>query len=120
MSDHRMRFEWDRDSVTATLTCTAPEGADCRLIGADHCDCENWVIERADSPMATPFHRVPTFSGPDIIHWMHDGGHCNAVEWMDSGDTADFAEQGQEFLIAEVPVSLSWDDNGPLWERGAR
>lgn len=112
---HVIVWEFDQDSVTSRLECRAPKGAHCRLVGPDHCQCESWTVEHADSPMASPFHRVETYGGADIIHWMHDSGECSAVMW-DIGDE-ESATPGQRFTIGEVPVTLSWEDPGYSWTR---
>lgn len=116
MSDHVMVFEFDRDCVRARMECRAAPDADCRLVGPDHCDCESWTIERADSPVATPFHRVETFGGAEVIHWMRPGGECNVCLFVNELPE-ESAAPGQRFTLAEVPVTVSWEIEDYSWTR---
>ena len=85
MTDHHMTFTFDKGVVSAQFKCTAPEWSDCRLVGMDNCHCESWTIERAHEG-AAPYHRVETIGGAEILHWMKDGGECNAATFINEGD----------------------------------
>lgn len=117
MSDHRLVFEFDRDSVRLTMKCFAEEGSDCRLTGPEGCTCERWKIERAHEG-AVAYHEVETIGGAEILHWMHDGGECNYAVWMNkSGDLSELNEDREAFVVAAIPVEAVWNEQGPTWKR---
>lgn len=118
MTDHRMVFRFERDGVTAEMTCNAPVGADCRLIGPPGCTCESWTIERAHDA-AEPFHRVDTIGGAEILHWMVDGGgECNVCTWInESGIPMELNGGRESFILAAVPVTPDWTGEDYGWTR---
>lgn len=90
---HSVAWFIDRDTVYGRLTCTAPEGAPCRLICDD--GCEEWPCP----------------------HELVDHGLCNAVEWVGSvGATEESYGGGDERPLRDGPVTFRWDGDGYLWE----
>lgn len=118
--EHRLVFEYDRDHVTCEMRCYAEEGADCRLVGMDNCNCEFWNIERAHEG-AAPYHQVDTVGGAEILHWMKDGGECNYCTWInESGIAEELNSERESFMIAAIPVEQVWTGDGAEWRRAGR
>ncbi len=93
---HNLRVSVENDYITAKFTCTAPEGAQCRLICTDS-DCEYW-----------------TFDG---THPLIDGGRCGAKEWFEAVDWLEVHEStGHESLLYDGPVNAFWDGEEFQWQ----
>ncbi len=90
---HSVAWFIDRDAVYGLLTCTAPEGADCRLACED--GCESWPCD----------------------HVLVDQGVCGAIEWVNSvGSTEEGYGGGDERPLRDGAVTFRWDGDGYLWE----
>lgn len=88
---HSIAWSIDRDSIVAKLTCTAPEGAPCRLTCPK--GCPSW-------PCA---------------HDLIDEGHCNGVEWIDATGAVDSWGGIFEKPLKDGPIYLWWDGDCWLW-----
>lgn len=93
--------------LSAEARCTAPKGADCRLV----CDvgCETFVIER--DAAGNPWH----IEDEAPLHRMHDAGHCNVVEYLNA-EPADIPDlhQGAPVRIS-VAVTPVWEGDFYAW-----
>lgn len=115
--EHVMLVTFEGERVEMRLECRAHETANCRLQPTveSQCQCESWTIERADSPMATPFHRAETYA--DIIHWMEPGPGCNVCDWINAYTAEEIAASGQHFTIGEFPIEPQWEIDCMVWRR---
>ena len=94
MSDHKITWTHRSDYVTTEVTCTAQEGADCRMSCVGGCD--SWELN-------------------DHAHALADQGHCNAVEWfVGFGDPVEFFAGPEGTPVHAGPVDVRW--NGHDWE----
>ena len=114
VSDHTMKADYRDGRVTLTPVCSAPESADCRVSPRNGCTCESWTLERADD--GTPYHRVDTFGGAEVLHWMNTGGPCLVAEWLE--DDPEAAGPAGNFPVAEFPIAPVWQpEGGYTWKR---
>lgn len=107
MSDHVIVFVFDDGSVTTRLECRAAAGADCRLVGGDDCQCEEWAVER--DAEGNPYHESDY-----TRHYMVDSGHCNAELFVN--DAPEDSGTGR-FTAATIPVNLTWEGDWYSWQR---
>lgn len=117
--EHVLLVTFEGERVKMRPECRAPETANCRLQPKieSQCQCESWTIERADSPMATPFHRVKTYGGADIIHWMEPGRECHVCDWINACSAEETSVPGQQFTIGEFPIEPQWEIDYMQWRR---
>ncbi|QLD10912.1 hypothetical protein [Microbacterium oleivorans] len=93
---HRIDIELEADgAIRPTLTCSAPEGASCRL----HCGiCEDYWQDDHDQ------------------HTLIDQGYCLAVEgWFDDPGVIFELYNGGTTPLRSGPVVFSWDGDSTLW-----
>lgn len=93
MSNHHfVELEGDAGSIAAHFVCTAPAGADCRVI--PDCECFEWhepaCVERY--PQGPPMKPVDSCNHKDFID-------AEGAEWCASGGKV------------TVPVTTFWDEN---------
>lgn len=120
---HYIEWTFDRDHVIARAVCTAPEGADCRLVC--RYDCEAWWIERDQD--GNPFHSFEAYDQTadddiKIVHEVKDVGYCNVCDWLnhDPGLIAELAtEDTKPFTIGTTPIEPVWPTSidGYEWTR---
>ena len=92
--------------------CHEPDTADCRVVPRNGCRCDQWTLDRADD--GTPFHRVDTFGGAEVLHWMDTGGPCIISEWWE--DPEECGPPTGSHLLTELPVTPQWEpDGGYTW-----
>ena len=117
MSDHTMKADYQYGHVSLTPVCNAPEDADCRVTPRNGCTCEAWTLDRAGD--GTPYHRVDTFGGAEVLHWMDAGGPCLFLEWLE--ESPEEAGPVGDFPIAEFPITPVWQRGGGYaWERARK
>lgn len=87
---HTIEWYIDRDSVYGAVTCTAVEGAPCR--------------------MSCP-HGCPTWP---CGHDLTDQGDCNAVEWFDNCGVID-SYGGDRRPLRSGPVEVVWNGDAWVW-----
>lgn len=108
LTGHLIRWVFDRDAVYASVECHEPVGANCRLMGAGDCQCEEWTIER--DPDGTPFHLCG-----DERHEFILSGLCNVKEWLEADELVELNGPQEEFLIGRTPIAPQWDGDGYVW-----
>ena len=113
---HALAFDFDRGAIVVRSICNEPPNADCRAQPRNGCRCDDYTVLRADD--GTPYHRVDTFGGAEVLHWMDDGGDCNAARALE-GDTLSMSEGSQQFRLAEVPITLVSKGDHYTWQRRA-
>ncbi len=112
---HFISWTHDRDCVRARATCTAPEGADCRL--TCHEGCEAWSIERDQG--GPPYHRTGHIDadGNETTHALRPGS-CNVVEFLNAEGTIDELSTGaNSFVIGTIPIEECWEGDYYSWKR---
>lgn len=110
---HYIVHEFRDQRLRTDLRCEAGPDADCRQL--PDCDCEFYAIERAAD--GTAFHRVETYGGPAVLHFMKPGGPCNYEAWInESGIQEELTARGTTYTAAEIPVSVKWTGDDWVWE----
>lgn len=114
MSEHFIRWTFDRGRVDAVAVCTATDGADCRLTGA--CDCEEWgeIWRREDG---TIWHKIVDYgdSIEPVWHEVKPQDDCNICLFINESGCVEELGAG-EFVIGETPIKPVWVDGGCDWE----
>jgi hypothetical protein len=91
MSDHRVYWQIDRDSIDGVLLCSAGEGAYCRTGCLEGCE----------------------FS---CDHEPGDTGSCLAVEWISSSGSLEvYHEANEPHPLVSGPVEVRWDWKDENW-----
>ena len=94
---HTLKVAVENDWVHARFSCTAPEGADCRLICTDS-DCEMWEVDGSH------------------VHPLKDSGECNAKVSFEAMDWLECHEAyGYESVLYDGPVNAFWDGEDFQW-----
>lgn len=85
-----------QEGVAPKFTCSAPEGAPCRLTCPE--GCEAWTLEGHD-------------------HELIDGGECMLLPWLDNIGTADAIEAyvGEPAPPTDGPVKLEYVEEWVEW-----
>lgn len=111
---HSIAWTIDHDRVRGVVTCHEPEGAACRLVGGNDCECESWYVERDEQG---PFHVAVAYDDEDnesdVKHRMVDGGSCSVVDWMQDTGVED-SHIGPEQSLRDGAIQVEFDD-GYLW-----
>lgn len=115
---HALVLAFRDEAVQVEPVCRAGADADCRAHPRNGCRCEDYTILRTGD--GAPYHRVDTFGGAEVLHWMTPGGPCTVVEWLQDDPLA-FMRAGVQAHIAEVPVAVRVTEHGtPEWAPGRR
>jgi len=112
---HFITWTHDQDCVQAQATCTAPEGADCRLICPE--GCESWSIDHDEG--GKPFHRTGHFEddGTEVRHAM-EASDCNVVEFLNiDGSINELSTDASPFVIGTIAIEESWEGDYYSWKR---
>ena len=118
-ADHFLTWTHDQDCVRVSATCTAAEGATCRLTCADP-DCVDEEFTGFDRDQSgNPFHTSgEDDDGNEIFHPMKDGGFCNVCEFLNGGDCIEEeAVDTPSFVIGVVPIEPVWEGDYYAWKR---
>ena len=93
---HAIRVTIERGWLRAEFTCTADEGAVCRM----HCPkgCEEWDWDHAGT----------------TGHLLVDYGRCVKTEWMENGDWQDDYEGDRAPLVC-APIEFTWHGDHYTW-----
>lgn len=114
---HFIAWTHERDHINGQATCTAPEGADCRVT-CTH-GCEAWTIER--NPDGKPYHRTGHLDDDlnEIRHAMEAVGYCNVVEFLnaDASLLSELHTGADHFVIATIPITEIWEGDYYSWKR---
>ena len=89
---HSIAWMLDDDWLTATVTCHAVEGADCRMVCPE--GCESWNLA---------YHK----------HELVDAGRCLVVEWLDNQGIQE-SHVGSHAPIDGF-IEATWDGDGYTW-----
>lgn len=92
------RIEWAIEvgcPPSATFSCDAPVGAECRTWCAVGCD--------------------EVCPGPKE-HEQADTGRCYVIEYLQNSGTADELYAGEDTALRSGPISTSWEGEGYEWE----
>jgi hypothetical protein len=92
--DHRIAWTIEGDWITGKLTCSAHEGAACRLV----CEqgCETWPC---------------TGDG----HKLVDNGSCNAAEWINETGPEEAHGGDSPATLHDGPVDVWWSGTSWRW-----
>lgn len=115
MSDHVIRWTFDRGGVTAEAVCSAEPGADCRLASVA-CECEHWgEIQRRDD--GTIWHKIVDYGDSTEPLWreVKPQDDCNVALFINESGCVEELGHGS-FVIAETPIRPVWLDDGCDWE----
>lgn len=95
MSGHTMRVTLLYDTVTLSLVCHEPPGADCKQLCPQGCE----II------------------GDDHEHVLIPTHHCTIAAYVnDVGMDEYYGDQGKEIPLYDgMPVTLAWDGDSFLW-----
>lgn len=113
---HFISWTHDQDCVRALATCTAPEGADCRLICPQ--GCESWSTERNED--GQPFHRTGHMDDGGHVEVRHPlvGSDCNVVEFLNvDGDLDELSTNASSFVIGTIAIEETWEGDYYSWKR---
>lgn len=115
MSEHVIRWEFDRGGVTAEAICHASPDADCRLTSVS-CECERWgEIQRRND--GTIWHHIVDYgdSIEPVWHEVKQMDDCNVCLFINESGCVEELGHGA-FVIAETPIRPLWMDEGCDWE----
>lgn len=93
-SFHKIEWFIEHEWVGASITCSAPEGADCRMSCPE--GCEAWPCS----------------------HELADAGYCVAKEWFENADEGLeglFNGDGRQPL-RNGPVTFEWTGDWYVWD----
>lgn len=122
MSEHIIRWTYDRGTVDAEAVCIAAPDADCRLTSVS-CECEQWgEIQRCDD--GTIWHHIVDYGDSTEPVW-HEvkvmDKDCNVCLFInESGIPIELGPQRSNFVIAETPIRPVWLAGGCDWEPVAK
>ncbi len=112
MSDHKVLWHHDMDTIVGEIICTAdPEsGALCRL------DCENPAcFEGAVGPVERVDGQWVHAYGDDELHPLKKTGYCNFREWMDCSSSIIESYGGPETEVRSGPIDVTWNGDNFEW-----
>lgn len=110
MSDHKIVWKFDTESVLSEVVCGVDAGP-CRLDCTQGCD--EWMEPYQVGDQW--FHDIVNWNGSVIIatHAMSDTGECGFKDWF-----ADVEESGSgAFVIGEVPIETTWHGDHFRWHK---
>lgn len=95
MNGHTMRVTLLYDTVTLSLVCHEPPGADCKQLCPQGCE------------------RI----GEDHEHALIPTPHCTIAAYLNNfGMNEYYGDQGKEIPLYDgMPVTLTWDGDSFLW-----
>jgi len=119
MSDHRITWTLERDSVHGTFHCDAPADAECRSYADPKiCGCELMSPEAAPpAPDGSRRWRHLAYdpaADDDVWHEHDRTGSCSKLVWFDDL-TAQESYCGDETPPRDGPIKFEWDGEGYDW-----
>jgi len=117
LSDHRIVWTFDTDTIRAAAVCDAQTDAICRLECAEGCEAIQFIAADVDGSPQHLVHDDFDEQAAPKAHRLIDSGSCNFVDWLnaDPGVIAELCHKPTSFEVGHTYIAPVWDNDGAEW-----